>query len=151
AWTDRADVQAAEAQVKAGELARKAATAEMFPSVEMTADYGAIGVTPTNEAHGTFSVAGGGRFPIFRSRRIRADIEQADAALAQRRAEYSDAKGRAEQDVRDASLDLNAAAQQVKVAESSRTLAADTLVQARDRFRAGVSDTVELVQAQESV
>jgi len=30
-------------------------------------------------------------------------------------------------------------------------LAADTLQQARDRFRAGVADTVELVQAQESV
>jgi outer membrane protein TolC len=37
------------------------------------------------------------------------------------------------------------------VADSNRTLAGDTLTQARDRFRSGVSDTVELVQAQESV
>src|SRR5262249_41887661 len=99
----------------------------------------------------TFSVAGGIQFPIFRSGRIQADIGQADAVLAQRKAEYDDLKGRAEQDVRLAALDLSTASQQVKVAESSRDLAADTLVQARDRFRSGVADTIELVQAQESV
>ncbi len=150
ALTSRPDVRAASAQVKAAELVRKAASAEYLPSLDVTADYGAIGVTPTNQAHGTFTVSGGVRFPIFRFGRIRADIDQADAVLAQRRAEYEDLKGRAEQDVRTALLDSNAAAEQVKVAESNRTLAADTLLQARDRFRSGVSDTVELVQAQES-
>jgi outer membrane protein TolC len=151
ALKERDDVLAAEAQVKAGEFARRAAVAEYLPSLDVTADYGAIGVTPTNQAHGTFTAAGAVRFPIFRSGRIRADIEQADSALAQRKAEYSDVKGRAEQDVRTAVLDLTAASQQVKVSRSNRELAAETLVQARDRFRAGVSDTVELVQAQESV
>jgi len=116
----------------------------------VTADYGAIGVNPS-QAHGTFSVTGAVRFPIFRSGRIRADIEQADAALTQRRAEYEDIKGRVEQDVRNAALDLTAASQQVHVAESNRGLANETLVQSRDRFRAGVADTVEVVQAQESV
>ncbi len=151
ALAGRPDVQAASVQVKAAELVRKAASAEYYPSVDVSANYGAIGITPTNEAHGTFTVAGGISFPIFRSGRIRADIDQADAALALRRAEYEDIKGRAEEDVRTALLDSSAAAQQVKVADSNRTLAADTLTQARDRFRAGVSDTVELVQAQESV
>ena len=66
--------------------------------------------------------AGGIRIPIFRSGRIRADIEQADAALAQRKAEYEDLKGRAEQDVRVAVLDLAAASQLVKVCRfQSRT------------------------------
>lgn len=146
----RADVQAAAAQVRAAEQARGAAVAENYPSINLSGDYGAIGLNPA-QSHGTFSVTGAVAFPIYRSGRIRADIEQADAALAQRKAEYEDAKGRAEQDVRDAVLDLNAASQQVRVAQSNRELAADTLQQARDRFRAGVSDTVELVQAQESV
>jgi outer membrane protein TolC len=150
ALTGRADVQAAAAQLKAAQSARAAATAEYYPSLNLSADYGAIGVTPTNQAHGTFSVTGGVSFPIFTSGRIRADVDQANAALAQRNAEYENAKGQAEQDVRNAVLDLNAAAQQVNVAESSRMLAADTVQQARDRFRAGVADTVELVQAQES-
>ncbi len=146
----RADVQAAAAQVKSAELARKAATAEYYPSIDLSADYGAIGVNPS-QSHGTFTVTGGVQFPIYRFGRIRADIDQADAALAQHRAEYEDLKARAEQDVRNAALDLTAASQQVHVAESNRALAADTLVEARDRFRAGVADTVEVVQAQESV
>jgi outer membrane protein TolC len=150
AVTNRPDVQAAAAQVKAAEHARGAATAEYFPSLALSGDYGAIGVTPS-QSHGTFSVTGAVAFPIFRSGRIRADIEQADAALAQRRAEYDDAKARAEQDVRNAALDLQAARELVRVSESSRRLAGETLTQSRDRFRAGVSDTVELVQAQETV
>jgi outer membrane protein TolC len=150
ALAGRADVQAAAAQVKSAEFTRKAAVAENYPSLDVTADYGAIGTNPS-QSHGTFSVTGAVRFPIYRFGRIRADVDQADAALAQRRAEYEDLKGRAEQDVRTARLDLTAASQQVRVAQSNRELAADTLVQSRDRFRAGVADTVEVVQAQESV
>lgn len=146
----RADVQAAGAQVKAAEAARAAATAENYPSVAVSADYGAIGLNPAN-SHGTFSTTGTIDFPIYRSGRNRADVDQADAALAQRKAEYEDAKGQAEQDVRDAVLDLNAAAQQVRLAQSNWELAADTLQQSRDRFRAGVTDTVEVVQAEEIV
>jgi outer membrane protein TolC len=39
----------------------------------------------------------------------------------------------------------------VAVARDNLELANQTLVQARDRFSAGVSDTVEVVQAQESI
>jgi outer membrane protein TolC len=82
---------------------------------------------------------------------VRGDIEQADAALQQRRSEYEDLRGRVDADVREAFLDLTAAASQVTVAQSNRELAQDTLTQARDRFAAGVADTIEVVQAQESV
>jgi outer membrane protein TolC len=39
----------------------------------------------------------------------------------------------------------------VKVAQSSVDLANQTLTQAQDRFKAGVTDNIEVVQAQESV
>jgi outer membrane protein TolC len=151
AFAHRADVQSAEAQVKAGEAAHHAAIEEYLPSIQVNADYGALGITPTNMDHGTYTVVGGVQFPIFRSGRIQADIAQEDAALRQRKAELEDQKARAEQDVRDAFLDLQTAMEQIAVTESNRSLAAETLQQARDRFRAGVADTVELVQAQESV
>lgn len=151
AFAGRQDVQAAVAQVRSAESAHGAAVAEFYPSLEVTANYGATGVNPSRDAHGVFLVNGSVNFPIYRSGRIQADIAQADAALAQRKAELEDAKGRAEQDVRTAALDLAAASQQVRVAQSNRALAAETLDQSRDRFRAGVADTVELVQAQESV
>lgn len=150
AFTSRADVKAAEAQVKAAELTRAAAVAEHYPSIDLHADYGDIGVNPA-QSHGTFTVTGGVSFPLWTSGRVQADIEQADAALAQRKAELEDSKGRAEQDVRDAVLDVQAATEQVHVAESNRALASDTLQQADDRFRSGVADTIEVVQAQESV
>jgi outer membrane protein TolC len=53
--------------------------------------------------------------------------------------------------VRDALIDLKTAADQVAVARDNVDLASQTLVQARDRFAAGVTDNIEVVQAQESV
>ena len=134
----------------AAENTKRAAEAERLPTISAGADYGVIGTDPTN-SHGTFSVTGSVRVPIFNGRRAHGDIEQADAALQQRRAEYEDLRGRIDAEIRTAFLDLNSAAQQVAVADSNRKLAADTLQQARDRFAAGVADTIEVVQAQESV
>ena len=59
--------------------------------------------------------------------------------------------GRIDQEVRDALFDLQSDSQQVEVAERSVNLADQTLLQARDRFRSGVTDNIEVVQAQESV
>jgi outer membrane protein TolC len=150
AWDQRPDVRAAGAQVHAAEEAHRAATSEYLPSLSLNADYGVIGINPA-QSHGTFSVTGNLHVPIFRSGRIKADVEQASAVLAQRRAELEDIRGRAEQDVRNAQLDVNTASEQIRLAESNRHLAAETLEQAGDRFRAGLADTVELVQAQESL
>ncbi|MBV9505068.1 MAG: TolC family protein [Acidobacteriia bacterium] len=147
---NRADLKAAQAQMEAAELTKKAAAAERYPTVQLAGDYGVNGTSPQN-SHGTFSVTGSVRFPIWEGGRIRGDIEQADAALSQRRSEYEDLRGRVDADIRQAFLDLTAAANQVTVAQSNRELAQETLTQARDRFAAGVADTVEVVQAQEQV
>ena len=150
AYLHRADLKAAESQVRAAEMTRKAAVAERYPTVSLAADYGVIGASPAS-SHGTFAVTGAVRMPIFTGGRIAGDIEQADAALSQRRSEYLDLRGRIDADVRTAFLDLTSAASQVGVAESNRGLAQQTLTQARDRFAAGVADTLEVVQAQETV
>ena len=52
---------------------------------------------------------------------------------------------------RDNRVVLQSAADQVEVARSTVQLAQQTLVQAQDRFAAGVTDNLEVVQAQESV
>jgi outer membrane protein TolC len=147
---NRSDLKAAEAQVHAAELSRKAATAERYPTLDFAADYGVIGVNPAN-SHGTFSVSGELRFPIWAGGHTRGDVEQADARLQQRRAEYDDLRAQVEAEVRTAFLDLTAASDQVRVSLSRRALAEDELLQARDRFSSGVADTVEVVQAQEMV
>jgi outer membrane protein TolC len=150
AYANRADLKAASAQVYAAELAHQGARAERLPTVEVSGDYGVIGTSP-GSSHGTFAISGAVRFPIWQGGRVKGDVEQADAALEQRRAEYQDLRGRVDADVRAALLDLNSAASQVTVSQSNRDLAGQTLVQARDRFAAGVADTIEVVQAQEAV
>lgn len=147
---NRSDLKAAEAQMRAAELTRKAAVAERYPTLDVSADYGDIGINPGN-SHGTFTVVGQLNFPIWAGGRSRGDIEEADAALQQRRAAYEDLRARVEAQVRDAFLDLNAASDQLRVAQNRRALAQDELQQARDRFASGVADTVEVVQAQEVV
>ena len=68
ALENRADLQSAEAQVRAAERTRSAARWEHLPSLALSADYGAIGINPA-QSHGTFSVAGTLQVPIFRSGR----------------------------------------------------------------------------------
>lgn len=147
---NRSDLKAAQAQVRAAEFSRKAAVAERYPTLDIDADYGLVGVNP-GSSNGTFSATAQLRFPIWAGGRSRGDIEEADASLQRTRAAYDDLRALVEAEVRTAYLDLNAAADQVHVAQSRRELAQDELQQARDRFASGVADTVEVVQAQEAV
>jgi outer membrane protein TolC len=150
AYASRSDYLAAVQQVRAADHYRKGASAEYFPSLEMTADYGDLGINPGN-SHGTFSVAGRLNIPIFQGGKVHADVLQAEATLEQNRARLENLRGQIEYEIRTALLDLEAADEQVQVARSSVELAEQTLTQAHDRFVAGVTDNLEVVQAQEAV
>ncbi len=146
----RPDYLAAEQQVKAAELRRKAAQAERLPSLGISGDYGVIGTHPSN-AFPTWTVNAGLKIPIFEGGKIEADIRKADAELAQAKAQRDDLKGRIEQDIADALLDVSSAAEQVEVAEATLQYAQQTLTQSQDRFSAGVTNNIEVIQAQEAV
>ena len=109
-----------------------------------------IGTNPS-QAHGTFSVAGTLRVPIWQGGRIKGQIEVAEAALMQRRAELEDLKGRIESEVRSAYLDLQTSAGQVDVARRNIDVATQNLDLTRQRFEAGISDNLEVVQSQEAL
>jgi outer membrane protein TolC len=147
---NRSDLKAAEAQLHAAEFSRKAAVAEHYPTLGIVADYGVIGINPAN-SHGTYDVSGQLQFPIWAGGHTHGDIVEAEANLKQRRAEYENTRSSVEADVRNAYLDLDSAAEQVRVAQSRRDLAHDQLAQSTDRFSSGVADTVEVTQAQEVV
>lgn len=150
AYASRPDYQAAQAQVRAAELSRNAASAERYPTFDLEGDYGDIGINP-GTSNGTFHVAGTITVPIFQGGKAHADVLQAEASLRDARQRLENLRGEIDNDVRTALLDLNAAADQVAVARSSVDLADQTLSQAQDRFVAGVTDNVEVVQAQEAV
>jgi outer membrane protein TolC len=150
AYQQRADLKAADAQVRAAERAHAAARAERYPSLGATADYGGIGVNPS-QLQTTYTAAASLKIPIWQGGRAEADIQQSDATLAQRRAEYEDLKGQIESDVRGACLDLQAAASQVEVAQKNVDVNKEALELTRQKKEAGVIDNVTYVQAQEEV
>ena len=150
AMARRADLQAAQAQVRAAEKALSAAHGERLPSASVNGDYGVLGPNPASE-HGVFAVTGSVNVPIWQGGRVKGDVEQAEATLHQRQAELEDARVAVQQQVRNALIELETASGQVRLAESNRGYAGETLTEARDRFAAGVATTVEVVQAQEQV
>jgi outer membrane protein TolC len=150
ALAERPDYQSAKKLVEGAQEALKAARAEWYPTVNLDGYYGVAGTTLTN-SHGVFVVTGALDFNIFNGGRIRSDVEQAKAVLKRRSDELADLGGQIDFQVRAAFLDIRTAADQVAVAKSNLDLANQTLQQARDRFAAGVADTIEVVQAQESV
>jgi outer membrane protein TolC len=150
AYDQRSDYQAAQASVRAAELAKRAAKAQWYPTVTAEGNYGVSG-TYFTESHGVFTFLAGVNFNVYDGGRIKADVLQADVILTNRRNDLENLRGHIDFQVRSSLLDLKSAQDQVEVAKSNVTLAGETLAQARDRFTAGVADNLEVVQAQQSV
>jgi outer membrane protein TolC len=150
ALAQRPDYQSYQARVRAAEESVRAAHGERYPTAGVTADYGDVGPT-LNNSHGTFSFVASAKVNLFDGGKISADVIQAKAALKQRQDELADLGGQIDYQVRAAFLDIRTAADQVVVAQDNLDLANQTLTQSRDRFAAGVTDNIEVVQAQESV
>jgi outer membrane protein TolC len=150
AYASRSDYQAAMNDLKAAEFSRKAALGGYIPSLSLDADYGLGGshpstATPVADVRGTLTI------PIFQGGSVHGDVLQADARLEQSRERLENLRAQIDSDVRAALLNLQSSAALVNVAQSNIDLAEQTLTQSRDRFSAGVTDTVEVVQSQEAV
>jgi outer membrane protein TolC len=151
AYQSRSDFQAALANVRSAEYSRKSAAAGYLPSFSVSADYGLAGTLPNIATHGVFDARGTLTIPIFQGGHVHGDVLEADARLEQSRDELESLRAQIDTDVRTALLNIESGEEQVAVARSNIDLAEQTLAQSRDRFRAGVTDTVEVVQAQEAV
>jgi outer membrane protein TolC len=143
----RFDLKALEEQVKAAQAGKSSATAERYPTVAFSGDYGDIGPT-LGQSHGTFDVSGTATVPVFDEAKLRGDKTVAQSQLDQQRARLSDLEGQIAADVRDNILDIQSAAKQVQVAQSNQALAKEVLSEAQQRYAAGVSDNLAVSQAQ---
>lgn len=146
----RADLKAAIADVRVAELELSAAKGSYLPTVNINADYGAIGPIPA-EARQTFSVVGQVRVPLWQGGRTEGQIERSEAALARRQAALEDLNRTIEAEIRKAMFDVEAFAAQVAVSERNLQVSRQTLALTRQRFEAGISGNIEVVQAQDSV
>jgi outer membrane protein TolC len=150
ALATRSDYKAVQSQLRAAELRRAAAWKGRLPSVGVSGTYGVLGYTadamaPNYTAAATLSI------PIFQGGRVQADIKETEAVLKERQAQAENLKARIEQEVEDSILDLKAAAQQVEVARTGLDLAQQVVAQSQDRFAAGVTNNVEVIQAQQQL
>lgn len=150
AYERRPDYLALASRVKAAELLVKAAQGESLPTFDLNGDIGVIGRS-VGSARETYTVAGSLRIPVFQGGRVKADVLQARSNLQQLRFQMEDTKNRIEMEVRSAALDVNSSNDQVKVARESIGLAAEQLKQSQDRYAAGLSGSLEVVQSQEAV
>ena len=150
AYRERPDYLAALERVQAAEAARKAIQGEALPSIRVNADYGAIGLS-AGSALPTFNIIGEIDVPIFEGGRVQGRLAQADADLRARRAEAADARAEIYYEVRTAFLDLKATEEALQTATRGRELANLQLTQSRDRFAAGVTSNIEVVESQEAV
>ena len=150
AYASRSDYQALRARVDAAEAELNSARRQVLPSLRGTADYGTIGPS-VGTAQPSFAISANVMVPVFEGGRQRAHVVESDARLRERQSELADHRARIDYEVRSALLDLQAAEQQVQVAQSTVTLANQELQQARDRFSAGVASNVEVIQAQDAV
>lgn len=151
AYAHRPDYQAAKARVLAAQFSVRAAKAERYPTLTASGFYGDEGLRLLTNSHGVFQATGSISFNIFDGGRIRADIEEQNAELTNRRNELENLRGQIDYEVRSALLDLKSSRDQVDVARSNMDLANQSLRQSQDRFAAGVTNTVEVVQAQQAV
>ena len=147
AYTRRKDLLSLQAQMRSSVLQRKAIRYERLPVVAVTGYYGVIGQT-TGLYHGNFVAQGGLNFPIFEEARIRGDAEVVDADLRKLRAQMNSLRIDIEQQIRASKLDVDSSAELVRVTRSNVSLAMEALDQSSQRYRAGVDDTLPVVQAQ---
>jgi outer membrane protein TolC len=150
AYKSRSDFRSALASQKAAAQTLSATKGERYPVVAVNGDYGDLGPT-FGHSHGEFTFQAGIRVPLFTGGRIKGDITQAEAELRQRKAEAENVRGQIDYDVRTAFLNLNAAKEQVTVAKQNVELANENLARSKDRFSSGVTDSVEVVQAEQSL
>ena len=150
AYRQRPEYLAAQSRERAAELAVKAARGEGLPTAQLNGDIGFLGQN-IHTMENTYTVAAGIHIPIFEGGRVQADVARAQSDLKQAQFQLEDLHNRVEQEVRAALLDVKTSDQQVTVAQQSIDLAEEELKQAQDRFTAGVSGSLEVTQAQESV
>ncbi len=148
---DRREIQVAEEENKVSQLELKSARAEHLPSLEVLGDYGSSGITPDRFDLPTRRVAVQLNVPIFNGGLTQGRVTAAASREKQTELELANVRGQVEEDVRLALTTLRTAAVQVRAADESVTLAQRELEMARDRFRAGVGDNLEVITAQTSL
>jgi len=147
AYRNRQDYQELQNQLIEVKALHTAARSQRLPSLSFGGYYGVSQVGGVG-SHGNFVAQGTLSVPLFREAKLRGDTEAAQANLDAVNAQLDDLRGKIDQQVRSALLDVEATAKLVEVARSNVELATRALADETDRVSAGVDDNLPLVTAQ---
>jgi outer membrane protein len=146
----RQEWKSIEAQTKSAQLEKASARYERLPSARFDGNWAYLG---SSSATGipTYQYEASLNFPLFTGGRIRAEVAKAGLELQKIEQQKLDLRNQIALDVKTALLNLESARSEVKVASLGVQLAKEEVDQARDRFRAGVANNIEVISAQDSL
>lgn len=147
----RPELAALDASIRQADAELAAARRRRLPSVSLFADYGLSSNTPGRNDEDTYRYGATLDLPIYSGGVLRAREDAARHQLEQQRLQLEDLRQQIEQDVRLAIATAASTREQVLAAAAARDLAERELELARDRFKNGVADNVDVVRAQTSL
>ena len=150
ALRERQEWKALDERIKAAGAEKKAAQESRLPSVNFNGNWAYEG---SSSATGipTYNYAAAVSVPLFTGGRIHAETVKADLEIQKLRQEQDDLRNQIALDVKTALINLDSARNQVQVASLGVNLSQQEVDQAGDRFKAGVANNIEVIQAQDSL
>jgi outer membrane protein TolC len=150
ALSARQEWKALEADEKVTKYEKQSVQYQRLPSVRFDGYWEYFGTMPSN-AIPTYQYTGSLNFPLITGGRIKAQVTKADLEMQKVEQQKADLRNQIALDVKTSLLNLRSARNEVQVADLGVKLAQDEVVQARDRFNAGVANNIEVISAQDSL
>ena len=146
----RPEWKSLEEQMKAANYEKKASSESRLPSAHFNGNYTQLGTSPTAVIP-TYTYAGSISMPLFTGGRIHAEIARANLEIQRIEQQQEDLRNQIALEVKTALINLGSARNEVAVANSGVDLSKEEVDQARDRFKAGVANNIDVIQAQDSL
>jgi len=150
ALENRPEIKAQTSQERIANLEKKSASEERLPQLDFSGDWLYQGAH-FNDGIPTYSYRIDFTLPLFTGGRIHAEIAKAELEKKRIAENRNLLEAAIVQEVKTAIDELNAARQNVEVANLGLQLANDEVAQAERRFAAGVTTNVEVVTAQDAL
>lgn len=144
---NRAELRAQIEKESTARLNYSAVKYERLPSLGAFGDYGTTG-PGINNAFPTRTVGISAKFPVFDGGRRDARRQESASLYRQEKIRTTDLRDQIELDVRVALDNLRSAEAQVKAAQEGLELSQNELAQAQRRYKAGVTNSIEVTDAQ---
>jgi outer membrane protein TolC len=150
AWETRPEMRRIHSEEQRAEADLRATQAERLPRLSASGAWSQQGLTPAS-AIPVYQYQFGVDVPLFTGGRLGAQEARGEIAIKQLKQQEQSIRNQIAQEVKTAVAQLASARNEVDVANLGVQLARQSVDQSRDRFQAGVTNNVEVIQAQDEL